>query len=78
MIINFIKRLVRLVHLSRFIFFAKKTRSKLSVEQIDELIDLNKDILIRLGDDADYNGMANYGRFPPIKKIVKKRKLHEK
>ena len=50
MIINFIKRLVRLVHLSRFNFFAKKTSSKLSVEQIDELIDLNKDILTKLED----------------------------
>ena len=77
MIINFIKRLVRLVHLSRFNFFAKKKRSKLSVEQIDELIDLNKDILVRIGDDADYDGMGNYGRFPPIEKVVKKRKLHD-
>jgi hypothetical protein len=68
MIINFIKRLVRLVHLSRFNFFVKKTSSKLSVEQIDELIDLNKDILVRLGDDTDYDGMGNYGRFPPEKK----------
>ncbi len=68
MIINFIKRLVRLAHLSRFNFFAKKTSSKLSAEQIDELIDLNKDILVRLGDDADYDGMGNYGRFPPERK----------
>ena len=68
MIINFIKRLVRLVHLSRFNFFVKKKSSKLSVEQIDELIDLNKDILFRLGDDADYDGMGNYGRFPPTNK----------
>lgn len=67
MIIDFTKRLARLVHLSRFNFFVKKKSSKLSVEQIDELIDLNKDILIRLGDDADYDGMG---------KVVKKRKLH--
>ena len=69
-IFNFTKRLVRLVHLSRFNFFVKKTSPKLSVEQIDELIELNKDILVRLGDEADYDGMGNYGRFPP-KKIDK-------
>jgi hypothetical protein len=59
-IINYIKRLPRL--------FRKNKKSKLSVVQIDELIELNKDILVQLGDDADYDGMGNYGRFPPIKK----------
>ena len=59
-IINYIKRLPRL--------FRKQKKSKLSVAQIDELIELNKDILVQLGDDADYDGMGNYGRFPPIKK----------
>ena len=59
-IINFIKRLPRL--------FRKHKESKLSVAQIDELIELNKDILVQLGDDADYDGMGNYGRFPSIKK----------
>jgi len=59
-IINFIKRLPRL--------FRKDKESKLSVVQIDELIELNKDALLRIGDDADYDGMGNYGRFPPIKK----------
>jgi hypothetical protein len=46
----------------------RKEEPKLSKTQIDELIELNKDILIRIGDDADYDGMGNYGRFPPIKK----------
>ena len=59
-IINYIKRLPRL--------FRKQKKSKLSVAQIDELIELNRDALIRIGDDADYDGMGNYGRFPPIKK----------
>lgn len=59
-IINFIKRLPRL--------FRKNKEPKLSVAQIDELIELNKDILVQLGDNADYDGMGNYGRFPPIKK----------
>lgn len=59
-IINFIKRLPRL--------FRKNKEPKLSVAQIDELIELNKDILVQLGDNADYEGMGNYGRFPPIKK----------
>lgn len=59
-IINFIKRLPRL--------FRRENKSQLSVVQIDELIDLNEDVLLRIGDDADYDGMGNYGRFPPIKK----------
>jgi len=59
-IINFVKRLPRL--------FRKDKEPKLSVVQIDELIELNKDALLRIGDDADYDGMGNYGRFPPIKK----------
>jgi hypothetical protein len=59
-IINYIKRLPRL--------FRKDKKPKLSVAQIDELIETNKDILVRIGDDADYDGMGNYGRFPPIKK----------
>ena len=68
--INFIKRLIRLLR--------KEKTPKLSVAQIDELIELNKDTLLRIGDDADYDGMGNYGRFPPMEKIVKKRKLHDK
>jgi len=41
-IINFIKRLPRL--------FRKGKEPKLSVAQIEELIELNKDILVRLDD----------------------------
>jgi len=59
-IINYIKRFPRL--------FKKEKGSKLSSYQIDRLIETNRDILNRLGDDADYDGMGNYGRFPPIKK----------
>lgn len=59
-IINFIKRLPRL--------FRRENQSKLSVAQVNEFIELNKDALLRIGDDADYDGMGNYGRFPPIKK----------
>ena len=58
--INFVKRLVRL--------FRREKQSKLSVAQIDELIETNKDILVQLGDEADYDGMGDWGRFPPIKK----------
>ena len=29
-----------------------------------ELIELNKDVFARMGDEADYDGMGNYGRFP--------------
>ena len=59
-IINFIKRLPRL--------FRSENQSKLSVAQVNELIDLNKDALSRLGDEVDYDGMGDWGRFPPIKK----------
>lgn len=59
-LVNCIKKLFRLPR--------KDTEPKLSASQIDELIELNKDILVNLGDDADYDGMGNYGRFPPIKK----------
>lgn len=66
--INFIKRLARLLR--------KEKKPKLSVVQIDELIELNKDSSVQLNDNVDYGGMGNYGRFPPIEKVVKKRKLH--
>jgi len=56
--INFIKRLLRL--------FKKEKEPKLSVAQIDELIELNRDILVRIGDDAK------------IEPVIKKRKLHDK
>jgi len=66
------------MRLNRFNSFINKKSPRLSEQQLEELIEINKDAFIRLGDDADYDGMGNYGRFPPIKKIVKKRKLHEK
>ena len=59
MIINYIKRLPRLMR--------KDNKSKLSIVQVDELVELNKDELVNLGDEADYDGMGNYGRFPPLK-----------
>jgi len=70
-LINFTKRLFRLFRVrsrDEFKKLVRKEEPKLSKTQIDELIELNKDILIRIGDDADYDGMGNYGRFPPIKK----------
>ena len=60
---NLVDRIKKLFRLPR-----KDREPKLSVSQIDELIELNKDILVSIGDDADYDGMGNYGRFPPIKK----------
>ena len=59
-ILNFAKRLPRL--------FRKDKKPKLSVAQIDELIETNKDTFINLGDNLDYDGMGDWGRFPPIKK----------
>jgi len=71
-IINFIKRLPLLF--SR----EKEPYGRLSVAQIDELIELNKDELVCIGDDADYDSMGDYGKFPPMEKVVNKRKLHDK
>ena len=59
-IINFIKRLPRL--------FRKDKKPRLSVAQVDELIEINKDAFSRMGDEVDYDGMGDWGRFPPIKK----------
>ena len=56
-LVNFTKRLFRL--------FRREKEPKLSVAQIDELIELNKDVLARMRDDSK------------IEPIVKKRKLHE-
>lgn len=59
-IINYIKRFPRL--------FRKDKKPKLSVAQVDELIEINKDAFSRMGDEVDYDGMGDWGRFPPIKK----------
>jgi len=70
-LVNFTKRLFRLFRArskDEFKKLVRKDEPKLSKVQIDELIELNKDIFSRIGDDADYDGMGNYGRFPPIKK----------
>ena len=64
-IINCIKRLPRLI--------SKGKKPKLSVAQIDELIEVNKDAFTRMGDEADYDGMGDWGRFPPIKKNESKK-----
>ena len=50
MIINFIKRLIRIYRLKKFNSLKIKSEPKLSVEQIDELIELNKDVLTKLND----------------------------
>lgn len=68
---NFTKRLFRLFRVKsrgEFKKLIRKEEPKLSKAQIDELIELNKDILVRIGDDTDYDGMGDWGRFPPIKK----------
>lgn len=65
---NFIKRLLRIYNLKKFYSFKVKPKPKLSLEQIDELIEINKEVLTNIGDDMDYDGMGNYGRFPPERK----------
>lgn len=48
----------------------KKKEPRLTKEQIKELTNIiiqkNQNALNELGDFMDYDGMGNYGRFPPI------------
>ena len=48
--------------------FIKKILLSLSKKKEPKLIELNKDTFARMGDELDYDGMGDYGRFPPIKK----------
>jgi hypothetical protein len=52
---------------SKFLNLFKKN-PKLSTEQIEALMDKHQPILERLADEMDYDGMGDYGRFPPIEK----------
>ena len=45
--------------------FSRKRKVK---KAINESIEKNEKALERLGDEADYDGMGDWGRFPPIKK----------
>lgn len=65
---NFIKRLLRIYNLKKFNSFKVSSEPKLSKQQIDELIEINKEVLTNIGDDMDYDGMGNHGRFPPERK----------
>lgn len=65
---NFIKKILKLFHLHRFNLFVKKKSPNLTESEIDNLIDKHEKILEELGDEADYDGMGDWGRFPPIKK----------
>ena len=44
-------------------FFRKKKIKK----QINNSTNKNEKILEQINDQMDYDGMGNYGRFPPIK-----------
>jgi len=44
-------------------FFRKKKIKK----QINNSINKNEKILEQINDQMDYDGMGNYGRFPPLK-----------
>ena len=43
-------------------FFKRKIKQTTSNNTI-----CNEKIIKKMGDDADYDGMGNYGRFPPQK-----------
>ena len=45
-------------------FLSKKKIKK----QINNSINKNEKILEQINDQMDYDGMGNYGRFPPLKK----------
>lgn len=55
---------------SKIFSFFKKKEPRLTKEQIKELTNIviqkNQNALNELGDFMDYDGMGNYGRFPPI------------
>jgi hypothetical protein len=52
------------------IFSAFKPKSKLGKTQLNKIIhqsiSKNEKLFERLSDEVDYDGMGNYGRFPPI------------
>ena len=52
------------------IFSIFKPKPKLSKTQLNKIIhqsiSKNEKLFERLGDEMDYDGMGNYGRFPPI------------
>ena len=48
--------------------YLERKEPKLSVAQINELVEINKDAFSHMGDETDYDGMGDWGRFPPIKK----------
>jgi len=52
------------------IFNIFKPKPKLSKTQLNKIIhqsiSKNERLFENLGDDMDYDGMGNYGRFPPI------------
>ena len=52
--------------INRLITFFNRKHKINSV--IEESIEKNEKALEKLGDEADYDGMGNYGRFPPLKK----------
>jgi len=52
-------------------FFFKKDnylKKRLIKKSVEDSLDKNERILEQLNDNMDYDGMGNYGRFPPIKK----------
>jgi hypothetical protein len=46
-------------------------------KSINDCMIKNERVLEVVKDDLDYDGMGDWGRFPPIEKIVNKRKLHD-
>ena len=61
---------LRMMSLFSKIFSIFKPKPKLSKTQLNKIIhqsiSKNEKLFERLGDEMDYDGMGNYGRFPPI------------
>lgn len=61
---------LRMMSLFSKFFNAFKPKPKLSKTQLNKIINQsiskNEKLLENLGDEMDYDGMGNYGRFPPI------------
>lgn len=65
---NFIKKFIKLLLVRNSKRLSKKKLDRIICDSIDK----NEKILEQLGDELDYDGMGDWGRFPPIKKKTPK------
>jgi hypothetical protein len=59
-----IKKAIQFLYIKKDDYLKKRLIKK----AVKVSLDKNERILEQLNDNMDYDGMGNYGRFPPIKK----------